>query len=140
MTFLAWKPGHMITFLVCFCLFLFFLYWDFRLTRIIDKPGRENGGDVDNSMLTADLLQPNYVVQYLINPPSIKIFLCSCPSIPVNKRLDAEEQIKHYHITRTMRNFSSHSHAMCVGFVGNMSPGAHPQNRKKNVVAQSRMV
>lgn len=30
MTFLAWKPGHMITFLVCF----FVLYWDNRLMRL----------------------------------------------------------------------------------------------------------
>lgn len=49
MTFLAWKPGHMITFLVCVN-FFFFLYWDYRLTRLtIVISGRENGGDVDDS-------------------------------------------------------------------------------------------
>ena len=48
MTFLAWKPEHMITFLV---LISFFLYWDNRLTRLTkDIPGRENGGDVDSGI------------------------------------------------------------------------------------------
>lgn len=63
MTFLAWKPGHMITFLVCVNFFLFFspfllfsfsfLYWDYRLTRLtIEISGRENGGDVDSGMIS----------------------------------------------------------------------------------------
>lgn len=58
MTFLAWKPGHMITFLMCvnffvlFCCFLFVLYLDYRLTRLtIDITGRENGSDVDTGTI-----------------------------------------------------------------------------------------
>lgn len=56
MTFLAWKPEHMITFLVCvnFFLLFFFLYWDYRLTRLtIDISGREeDGGDVDSGVIS----------------------------------------------------------------------------------------
>lgn len=52
MTFLAWKPGHMITFLVCVCVFFLFCFFctGFRLTRLTLDSGRENGGDVDSGI------------------------------------------------------------------------------------------
>ncbi len=52
MTFLAWKPEHMITFLVCVNSFLFLFVLDYKLTRLtIDISGRENGGDVDSGIV-----------------------------------------------------------------------------------------
>lgn len=52
MTFLAWKPGHMITFLVCVVFFFVFFCTGFRLTRLTVDSGRENGGDVDSVITT----------------------------------------------------------------------------------------
>lgn len=53
MTFLAWKPGHMITFLVCVVFFFCFCFFTgFRLTRLTVDSGRENGGDVDSVITT----------------------------------------------------------------------------------------
>lgn len=58
MTFLAWKPGHMITFSCVLIFFFFFLFWfvclyvDYTLTWLtIDITGRENGSDVDSGII-----------------------------------------------------------------------------------------
>lgn len=53
MTFLAWKPEHMITFLVCVNLFCSFFCTGIKDEQgsPLDISGRESGGDVDGGVV-----------------------------------------------------------------------------------------
>lgn len=88
----------------------FFLYWDYRLTRLtIDISGRENGGDDDSGIIISfktDRPIPSLIntVKYFIDPPHITFFGFVVPAIHVDEWLDTEEHInKRYPITCTLR-------------------------------------
>lgn len=136
MTFLAWKPEHMITFLVCVN-FFFFFFFCFVLGLYINKAHnryirRENGGGVDSCIFIQK--GQAYSILNSHKKSSCRSILpvwdvwVSCASKHADERLYTERQInKHYHI-----NFSCNlTIREGVRNSRSVSLGTQPHNRKK---------